>query len=183
MQRQLADATQPADQLPFHLQDMSESDRNRLAKRLRSDIDRTQRDLKTSMHDWQLAWHTYQTRVSLLQLDLQQARQQLDQRNETLNSVLKGPEGLVSKTDFRKLEAEKDQSEVQVQRAEEVLRLYQGIGEKNPELDPSALKPETSDSPEAPEPPAPADSPQAVDPPAITDPPKAVDPPPGPGQK
>jgi thiol-disulfide isomerase/thioredoxin len=102
------------------------------------------------MRDWNQPWSEYQTHVRLLRLDVEAARESLAQVIRKRDRV----EQLVKKRAASQFEAEEAESqfklaEIQLRRAEALLKLYTDIETNEPKLNPDYKAPPAEEATEA----------------------------------
>lgn len=125
--------------------EMTEAQRQALV----DSINKTRRSYQSAadgyLRDWKQAWASYQTQLRLLKLDVDEAKLAVEQMQRDY-------EQWVTATDERKIARmngeiagpryEVDLAKINLQRAEELLKLYADIETQQPELNPDSLESE-----------------------------------------
>jgi hypothetical protein len=93
--------------------------------------------------DWDYAWSAYQSKMRLLKLDVEDARLAFDTKFADRDRMQKlADKGVVTTQEFQKASSEVSGAEIQLKRAEELLKLYVDIEAQEPELNPDSLNAE-----------------------------------------
>ena len=97
---------------------------------------------KESMRDWPQAWSEYQSQLRLLRLDVEAAKASLAPLIGKLDRVKQLVEkGVASKFETDEAESQVQLAEIQLRRAEELLKLYTDIETNEPKLNPDYQAP------------------------------------------
>ncbi len=105
----------------------------------------TQSKLDTLQRDWNHAWSAYQSKLRLLQLDLEEAKLDLESltvEQNRMRQLNERQQGAFSISEVQKTESRLAVARINVQRAEEMLKLYADIETQEPQLNPDSLKSE-----------------------------------------
>ena len=104
-------------------------------------LSQNERSLTEQLSDWKRSWSSYQTQLRMLKLDVEAAKLALEpvqQFHERIEK-LKGS-GWSTLTEIKQAAAQAAIAQVQVQRAEELLRLYEEIEKTAPHLNPELFE-------------------------------------------
>ncbi len=101
----------------------------------------TQSKLDTLQRDWNFAWSAYQSKLRLLRLDLEEAKLAFETLTGEHNRARQHPDkGAFSISEVQATESRLAVAGINVQRAEEMLKLYADIEIQEPQLNPDSLK-------------------------------------------
>lgn len=115
---------------------------------------------KDALKDWNYAWSAYQTQLQLLRLDVQEAQSKaaaLTAKRDRLSRL--HDLGNIDRTTMDEADVVATAAKINLQRAEQVLKLYEAIETSEPELNPNSVSLDaqpTMDKSEAPGIPDPA---------------------------
>ena len=99
--------------------------------------------LDTRQRDWSRAWSAYQSKLRLLRLDVDEAKLTLEPLQKNHDRMKRLAEsGVVSTSEVTQAASDLAIAQINVQRAEELLKLYADIETQEPQLNPDALKSE-----------------------------------------
>ena len=155
---------------------MTEATRQKLVDMKSTIFRSTQSKTDILQRDWKRAWSAYQSKLRLLELDVDESRLALESLTTRCHQFRQlADRGAVSASEVQEAESSLAVAEIDFQRAKEMLRLYAEIETTEPELNP--------ESPEAVDSTKPAPSPKPV--PNVRDPllPDTPDIPPAPPEK
>ena len=130
-----------AEGLPYA--DWNGASRESFRKKLEQDLESKTIALDRANRDWQLGWSEYQSQLRMLQFDIDEAKLVMEQLLQKLDRVQQlFAKGAVPSTDVQEVESPLAIAKINVQRAEELLKLYADIETQEPQLNPDALKSE-----------------------------------------
>ncbi|MCA9011557.1 MAG: hypothetical protein KDB01_17515 [Planctomycetaceae bacterium] len=123
-------------------------DSNALEKDRLAELESLRDELAVSQYgnklpDWKRAWSTYQSRLRLLKLDVEEAKLAFESRtmqNERVRNMHET--GFVSIDEVQKAASELTAARFALLRAEELLKLYADIETQEPDLNPDSFKAE-----------------------------------------
>lgn len=120
---------------------MSENERHNRLESEKLTIDMLKKQLALRQRDWNQAWSAYQSKLRLLQLDLEEAKLTLESLTGEHDRMRQLAEkGAFSVSEVQKTESRLAVARINVQRAEEMLKLYADIETHEPQLNPESLK-------------------------------------------
>lgn len=97
--------------------------------------------LASKIADWKTAWSMYQTQLRLRQLDVKEAEVEWNALEENLGRQKKlATAALATPSEVRQLATQATVARIRLERAVEILKLYEDIAAQEPELDPATFK-------------------------------------------
>jgi hypothetical protein len=110
---------------------------DKAVQQARFESDRLAREIDNTIKAWRQAWSAYQSQSRLLELDLRAAEAARGSSQQTLEHVqAKSKQGLVGTQEVRNVEAKYTAATVQLEKALEVIRMWQELEKNEPDLNP-----------------------------------------------
>ena len=137
----IATFSRPLDQFTeVQYKGITEEDKAREIDHAKLRLSENEKHLTEQLADWNRAWSSYQTQLRMLKLDVEAAKLALEpvQQNHERLEKFRGS-GEVTLNEVERAAAESAIAQVQVQRAEELLRLYEEVEKVEPQLNPEAF--------------------------------------------
>lgn len=119
--------------------DMTEEELKNQINRSRPEFDRLSRELDAATKAWRQAWNAYQSQSRLLELEVKHAENSLVSAEQTLAEIhVKRDQGLVGSQEVRDIDARRSAAVARLEKAREVLHLWQELENNEPELKPES---------------------------------------------
>jgi hypothetical protein len=120
--------------------EMTEAERQSKVDTTSETVRQAQSSLDTGHRDWNRAWSAYQSKLHLLRLDVEEAKLTLEPLQENHDQLKRLVErSAVSVGEVTQAASDLAIAKINVQRAEELLKLYADIETTEPELNPDSL--------------------------------------------
>ena len=120
---------------------MTEETRVRKLDNAKDNLSRNEKILIERLADWKLAWASCQTQLRLLKLDVDEATLAMESVQKNHDYHMKLVErGIATGVEVNELRIQSAIARIQVQRAEELLRLYEEIEKTEPHLNPESFQ-------------------------------------------
>lgn len=121
--------------------DWNDASRESFRKKLEQNVESSTIALDRATRDWQLGWSEYQSQLRMLQFDIDEAKLVLEQLLQKLDRVKQlFAKRVVPGTVVQEAESPLAIAKINLQRAEEMLKLYADIETQEPQLNPDSLK-------------------------------------------
>lgn len=123
--------------------EMTEAQRQSKVENASETVRSAQSMLDTRQRDWSRAWSAYQSKLRLLRLDVDKAKltlETLQKNHDRMKRLVES--GAVSVSEVTQATSDLAIAKINVQRAEELLKLYADIETQEPQLNPASLKSE-----------------------------------------
>ena len=123
--------------------EMTEAQRQSKVDTTSETVRQAQSSLERGHRDWNRAWSAYQSKLRLLRLDVDEAKLTLEPLQKNHDQLKRLVErGAVSASEVTQAASDLAIAQINVQRAEEMLKLYADIETQEPQLNPDSLKSE-----------------------------------------
>ena len=120
---------------------LTEEMRVREVGRHKNNLSRNEKTLTEQLADWNRAWSSYQTQLRMLKLDVDEATLAMESVQKNHDYHMKLVErGIATGVEVDESRIQSAIARIQVQRAKELLRLYEEIGKTEPHLNPELFE-------------------------------------------